>query len=107
MTSVATTWSPNSFQLRLASRCRKSQFVLVRTRVQRLDRRLRVFFVAGDARKNGNGEEQRRQGTSWGNSDSSVNALSGWSGNDSSDNSGNPQLKRWFEGMNVSFVILH
>lgn len=67
--------------------------------MQRLDRRLRVFFVAGDARKNGNGEEQRRQGTSWGNSDSSVNALSGWSGNDSSDNSGNPQLKRWFEGI--------
>ncbi|XP_059667092.1 uncharacterized protein LOC132312654 isoform X2 [Cornus florida] len=106
MTSLTTTWSPNSFQLRLACNCRKSPTVFVRMRVRKLGRQIRVFSVAGDSARKSNGLERRRTGNSWMNYNSSVDAFSGWSATSGGDQSVESQPKRWFGGAGVAGVIL-
>lgn len=98
MTSLNTTWLPNSFQLRLAFNCRMSPPVLLRMRVQKLDCQIRLFSVAGESGKNGNGLQWRRMGNSSMNSNSSIDAFSGWSatGTDGGEEqSTEPPRKRW------------
>uniref|UniRef100_A0A5B7BY05 Putative GPI-anchored adhesin-like protein PGA55 isoform X1 n=1 Tax=Davidia involucrata TaxID=16924 RepID=A0A5B7BY05_DAVIN len=109
MTSLTTTWSPNSFQLRLAFNCRKSPTVCVRMRVQKLDRQIRVLSVAGSSARIGHGVERHRTGNSWMNSNSSVDAFSGWSGGDGGEKSLDSQRKQWLRGIvgaGVAGVIL-
>ncbi|GFY84205.1 hypothetical protein Acr_03g0009790 [Actinidia rufa] len=97
MTSLRTTWSPNSFQLRLALNCRKSPVILVRMRVRKLGRQVRVPVGGGSARS-GNGVERRSNGNSWKVSNSSVDAFSGWSGDDGGEPSVDLERKRWLGG---------
>ncbi|KAA8533715.1 hypothetical protein F0562_031232 [Nyssa sinensis] len=109
MTTLSTAWSPNSFQLRLAFNCRKSPTVCVRMRVQKLDRKIRVPSAAGGSARNGNGVEQRRTVNSWMNSNSSIDAFSGWSGADGGKKSLDSQRKQWLRGIvgaGVAGVIL-
>ncbi|XP_052210335.1 uncharacterized protein LOC127813411 isoform X2 [Diospyros lotus] len=97
MASPSTTWSPSSFQLRLAFNCRKPPPVFIRAlRIgKKLDRRrVRVISVAGD------GVERRPAGNSWINSSSSADAFSGWSGADGGgEQAVESQRKRWFGGI--------
>lgn len=75
MASVATTWCPSSFQLRLAFTCRRPTPHFVR--IPRIHRR--VFCVDG----NGNATEPVRvENDAWVNSSSksSGDEFSGWSG---------------------------
>lgn len=75
MTSMATTWCPSSFQLRLAFTCRKPTPLFVRfPRFHRLDCRFRVFCVDGNG--SGNATESVRVE----NLKSSGDEFSGWSG---------------------------
>lgn len=71
------TCSPTSFQLRLAFNPRRFPLNL---RVQKLGRRIRVFWVSGD-------NEQKVEGDSWADSSASADTFSGWSGNDGEDES--------------------
>lgn len=99
MTSLNTTWLPNSFQLRLAFNCRKSPPVLLRMRVHKLDCQICLFPVAGESGKNGNRSQWRRIGNSSMNSNSSIDAFSGWSSATGTDGgeeqSTEPPRKRW------------
>ncbi|KAF8379515.1 hypothetical protein HHK36_028953 [Tetracentron sinense] len=104
MASLLTT-SPNSFQLRLGFKLRKSSLVFIRTHVRTVDRRIRSFSAAGSAGSEGDGTERRNSGNSWSNSDSSNDALSGWF----SEDSGDSQKKRGFGGIvgaGVAVVLL-
>ncbi|KAM7499668.1 hypothetical protein LguiA_024082 [Lonicera macranthoides] len=102
MTSLNTTWLPNSFQLRLAFHCRKSP-VLLRMRVHKLDCQICLFPVAGESGKNGNRSQWRRIGNSSMNSNSSIDAFSGWSSATGTDGgeeqSTEPPRKRWPGGI--------
>lgn len=94
MASVtSTTWCPNSYQLRLAFKCRKSHTINVRTRFRKLDRQVRVFSVAQDGARNENQVEGRPNGSSW-MSDSTADTVSGWTGSDVGEQSGEPERKR-------------
>ncbi|GFZ15354.1 hypothetical protein Acr_24g0015440 [Actinidia rufa] len=109
MTSLSTTWSPNSFQLRLALNCRKSPVILVRMRVRKLDRQARVLSVGGGSARSGNGVERRSNENSWKVSNSSADAFSGWSGDDGGEPSVvDSERKRWLGGLGagVAGVIL-
>ncbi|XP_057476523.1 uncharacterized protein LOC130764346 isoform X1 [Actinidia eriantha] len=109
MTSLSTTWSPNSFQLRLALNCRKSPVILVRMRVRKLDRQARVLSVGGGSARSGNGVERPSNGNSWKVSNSSADAFSGWSGDDGGEPSVvDSERKRWLGGLGagVAGVIL-
>ncbi|KAL7183782.1 hypothetical protein ACSBR2_026038 [Camellia fascicularis] len=112
MTSMSsTTWSPSSFQLRLALNCRKSHTVFVRMRIgTKLDRGFRVISLSGDTSRNGNGLQQRpNRNSSWINSNSSADSFSGWSGNDGGENSVHSQRKNWLGGVvgaGVAGVVL-
>ncbi|PSS33066.1 Centrosomal protein [Actinidia chinensis var. chinensis] len=99
MTSLRTTWSPNSFQLRLALNCRKSPVILVRMRVRKLGRQVRVLSVGGGSARSGNGVERRSNGNSWKVSNSSADAFSGWSGDDGGEPSVDLERKRWLGGL--------
>ncbi|PKI50727.1 hypothetical protein CRG98_028869 [Punica granatum] len=80
MASVADTWTPSCLQLRFAlggaNFRRLSPAVLVRTRLRKLDRRIRVFCVA----QNENGAQRSRNSGSWAGPDNGADSLSGWSG---------------------------
>ncbi|XP_028117685.1 uncharacterized protein LOC114315280 isoform X4 [Camellia sinensis] len=112
MTSISsTTWSPSSFQLRLALNCRKSHTVFVRMRIgTKLDRGFRVISLSGDTSRNGNGLQQRpKRNSSWINSNSSADSFSGWSGNDGGEKSVHSQRKNWLGGIvgaGVAGVVL-
>ncbi|KAG5558598.1 hypothetical protein RHGRI_008520 [Rhododendron griersonianum] len=80
---TSTTWSPNSFQLRLALNSRKSPAVFLRMRVGKLGRQARVVSSVS---ANGGGN-------SWTSSNSSADAFSGWTGADERTDS---DRKRWF-----------
>ena len=106
MTSLRTTWSPNSFQLRLALNCRKSPVLLVRMRIRKLDRQVRVLSVGGGSARSGNGVERRSNGNSWKVSNSSADAFSGWSRDDGGEPSvTDSERKRWLGGKRVSSAI--
>ena len=105
MTSLRTTWSPNSFQLRLALNCRKSPVLLVRMRIRKLDRQVRVLSVGGGSARSGNGVERRSNGNSWKVSNSSADAFSGWSGDDGGEPSVDSERKRLLGGKRVSSAI--
>ncbi|GLT66417.1 hypothetical protein SLA2020_387820 [Shorea laevis] len=62
MASTTATWSPSSLQLRLVLNCRKSPAILVRTRLGRLDRRVRVLCVAHGEARNGNASDKTVDG---------------------------------------------
>uniref|UniRef100_A0A5B7BSB4 Putative GPI-anchored adhesin-like protein PGA55 isoform X1 n=1 Tax=Davidia involucrata TaxID=16924 RepID=A0A5B7BSB4_DAVIN len=105
MTSLTTTWSPNS----LAFNCRKYHTIFVGMRVQKLDRQILLFSVAGDGGRNNNGVARRRTGNSWMISNSSVNAFSGRSDAEGGEQSNDSQRKRWLGGIvgaGVAGVIL-
>ncbi|KAL7003418.1 hypothetical protein U1Q18_004575 [Sarracenia purpurea var. burkii] len=109
MTSLCTTWSPSSFQLRLALTCRVSPAVFVRMRVGKLDRQGRGFSFAGYSTKSGAGLERRPTGNSWINSNSSPDSFSGWSGADGGEPSVDPKRKPWLGGITgagIAGVIL-
>lgn len=82
---TTTTWSPNSFQLRLALNSRKSPAVFLRMRVGKQDRQARVVSSVS---ANGGGN-------SWTSSNSSADAFAGWTG---ADERVDPDRKRWFGG---------
>lgn len=82
---TSTTWSPNSFQLRLALNSRKSPAVFLRMRVGKQDRQARVVSSVS---ANGGGN-------SWTSSNSSADAFAGWTG---ADERVDPDRKRWFGG---------
>ncbi|XP_058205938.1 uncharacterized protein LOC131319608 isoform X4 [Rhododendron vialii] len=83
---TSTTWSPNSFQLRLALNSRKSPAVFLRMRFGKLGRQARVVSLVS---ANGGGN-------SWTTSNSSADAFSGWTG---ADERIDPDRKRWFGGI--------
>lgn len=105
MTSITTTWSPSSFQLRLAFNGRKTpSFVLVRTRRHKLDRRFTICAVAGNSSVNNNGIERRRSGNSWVvNSNSSTDGFAGWNAD---EQSGDSSSKQSLKGEGLSFLDL-
>ncbi|XP_077241873.1 uncharacterized protein LOC143882253 isoform X4 [Tasmannia lanceolata] len=75
MASLIATSSPNSFQLRLGFKSKKSSFVLLRMNFRNLDyRRISVCSASGSA--------ARDEGESWMNSDAS-DSFSGWFDKDS------------------------
>ncbi|KAI8564829.1 hypothetical protein RHMOL_Rhmol03G0212700 [Rhododendron molle] len=83
---TSTTWSPNSFQLRLALNSRISPAVFLSMRVGKLGRQARVVSSVS---ANGGGN-------SWTSSNSSADAFSGWTGADERVDS---DRKRWFGGI--------
>ncbi|WOH06752.1 hypothetical protein DCAR_0626180 [Daucus carota subsp. sativus] len=110
MTSMATTWCPSSFQLRLALTRQRPTAQFVRfPRINRLDFRYRVYCVDGSG--NGNVTESVRvENDAWAgsNSKSPGDEFAGWSGvngSESDDSKGN----KWnggIVGAGVAGVIL-
>ncbi|KAK1366593.1 SLH domain-containing protein [Heracleum sosnowskyi] len=106
MTSMATTWCPSSFQLRLAFTCRKVNPQFVRfPRIHRLDCRFRVFCGDGNAT-----EPVRVENDAWvgENLKSSGDEFSGWFGVNGSDSDESKGKKRsgGIVGAGVAGVIL-
>lgn len=93
MSSLTTaTWSPSSFQLRLAFTVRRSPLTVLflRTRIRKLDQRLRMFSVSDNssARNNNNRVERRRSLDSWAvNSNSTADSFAGWTNGEQSQES--------------------
>ncbi|KAJ4954499.1 hypothetical protein NE237_011282 [Protea cynaroides] len=86
MASLTIPSSPNSFQLRLGFRCKKSSLTFPRTCFRtNLDRRIRSCSATGSAAKEGDGSDRKVSGNSWTNSDKSKDNFAGWFGADSGD----------------------
>ncbi|KAK6925826.1 hypothetical protein RJ641_007545 [Dillenia turbinata] len=94
-TTMTTTWSSNSSQLRLAFNCRKCSSMLVKTRFQTLNQRIRLFSVAQYRPREISRSERVYVVNSWANSDSGVNS---WPA-DASDTSGDEERNRWSKGI--------
>ncbi|KAI3784011.1 hypothetical protein L1987_43102 [Smallanthus sonchifolius] len=95
MTALITSRSPTSYQLRLAAvNCRKypSPSVYLRMHVHKLEHQIHCFKSSID---NANASKRRRS------SDSSVNAFSGWSGDDNAAEGlkESPPEKGWSGGI--------
>ncbi|KAL3524287.1 hypothetical protein ACH5RR_017121 [Cinchona calisaya] len=112
MSSLTTTWSPSSFQLRLAFAARKSppSVLFFQTRIRRkpLDRGICVFSVSENSPARNNGVERRRTGDSWAvNSNSIADGFAGWTtGEQSQDESRSKQSIQGILGVSVAGVIL-
>lgn len=84
MSSLTTTWCPNSFQLRLAFRSKKPSAFFAGMRIGKLDYRgVRLVSITMNSVSNGGGVEKRTAGGV--NSTSSEDGFAGWSGADGAE----------------------
>ncbi|XP_042511601.1 uncharacterized protein LOC122086682 isoform X3 [Macadamia integrifolia] len=96
MASLTIPSSPNSFQLRLGFRCRKSSSTFPQTHFRTNSyRRVRCLAAAGSVAEEGDEIDRNPNGNSWTNSDKSNDSFSGWFGADS----GGSQRKGGFGGL--------
>lgn len=106
MTSLTTSWSPNSCQLRLAFHGRRiPPVVFVRKRLLKLDHRFRLFAVAENTSNslNSYGLERRRSWNSWVvNSNSAVNGFAGWN---TDEQSGDTPPRQSLQGERLTFWL--
>lgn len=87
------TWSPSSFQLRLAFTPRRFPLNLDRVRVRKLDRWVRVSSVSGD------NSQQKPQGDTWAIPSSSADTFSGWSASGGAEEPSEPEKKSFPGGI--------
>ncbi|XP_057952870.1 uncharacterized protein LOC131146976 [Malania oleifera] len=109
MSALTTAWSPSSCQLRLAFHCRRSPGIIVRTHAKMLDRQVRVFSLAQEGARDGNGVERRRTGDSWTSTNSSPDSFAGWSSSNGAGPSGEYRRRQWLTGIvgaTVAGVVL-
>lgn len=109
MSSLTTTWCPNSFQLRLALRSKKPCAVnFAGMRFGKLDYRgvrLVSFNVKNSNVSNGSGAGVEK--TSGGDNSSAVeDGFAGWSGNDGAQKPNDSQGKQNIAGECVKWVII-
>ncbi|XP_015069725.1 uncharacterized protein LOC107014363 isoform X1 [Solanum pennellii] len=97
MSSLTTTWCPNSFQLRLAFRSKKPSAVFAGMRVGKLDYRgVRLVSITMNSVSNGGVEKTSAGGV---NSTASADGFSGWSGADGAEKPSDSQGKKSIAGM--------
>ncbi|MCD7465146.1 hypothetical protein HAX54_000690 [Datura stramonium] len=97
MSSLTTTWCPNSFQLRLAFSSKKPSAVFAGMRVGKLDYRgVRLVSVTMNNVSNGGEVEKRSAGL---NSTSSADGFAGWSGADGAEKPSDSQRKQSIAGI--------
>lgn len=97
MSSLTTTWCPNSFQLRLAFRSKKPLAVFAGMRVGKLDYRgVRLVSITMNSVSNGGVEKTSAGGV---NSTASADGFSGWSGADGAEKPSDSQGKKSIAGM--------
>ncbi|XP_027103769.2 uncharacterized protein [Coffea arabica] len=112
-TKTTTKWSPTSFQLRLAFTTRKSppSVPFFRTRILKLDRRVRMFSVFADAsaaRNHNNKKAERgRSGDSWAvNPNSTADGFAGWTDGEQSQDSHPKHSLKGIVGAGVAGVVI-
>lgn len=97
MSSLTTTWCPNSFQLRLAFSSKKPSAVFAGMRVGKRDYRgVRLVSITMNNVSNGGGVEKRSAGV---NSTSSADGFAGWSGADGAEKPSDSQRKQSIAGI--------
>ncbi|XP_059304792.1 uncharacterized protein LOC132056551 isoform X1 [Lycium ferocissimum] len=100
MSSLTTTWCPNSFQLRLAFTSKKPKAIFAGMRVGKLDYhgvRLVSIKMNGNNVSNGSGVEKRSSAGV--NSTNSTDGFAGWSGADGAEKSSESQGKQNIAGI--------
>ncbi|XP_055825178.1 uncharacterized protein LOC129893803 isoform X2 [Solanum dulcamara] len=107
MSSLTTTWCPNSFQLRLAFSSKKPSAVFARMRFGKLDYRgVRLVSITMNSVSNGGVEKKNAGGV---NSTSSADDFAGWSGADGAEKPSDSQGKQSIAGIvgaGVAGIIL-
>lgn len=97
MSSLTTTWCPNSFQLRLAFSSKKPSAVFAGMRFGKLDYRgVRLVSITMNSVSNGGGVGKKSAGGV--NSTSSADGFAGWSGADGAEKPSDLQGKQSIAG---------